>query len=197
MDIKSATKMNTEEVNPALNDNLSEEQKEVLSAVKVPDVVNIQISNADSMPPEAIQMNNAFELIRKIYQDVLSPQLEENEILKREQKRELMSKIFKILKWQFIFTYVFVVVLIAGALFSKKLQISENIVTSIIKFVEFYITSIVAELLAILFFIVKNVFDKSIVDLIKILIKEKKQSIKSRRKLNLLLFCYTQKSERN
>lgn len=167
MDTKSAIEMNTEEMNFVSNDNLSEEQKEVLNTVKVPDVVNIQISNAEPIPPETIQMNNAFELVRKIYQDVLSPQLEENEILKREQKRELMSKIFKILKWQFMFTYVFVTILIVGAIFSNKLHISENIVSSIIKFVEFYITSIVAELLAILFFIVKNVFDKSIVDLIK------------------------------
>lgn len=54
-----------------------------------------------------------------------------------------------------------------GILFSSQLMISELIVSKIIGFIEFYITSIVVELLSILFFIVKNVFDKSIVDLIK------------------------------
>ena len=52
-------------------------------------------------------------------------------------------------------------------MFSGKLGISENLVLRVIKFAEFYITSIVAELIAILFFIVKSVFDKSIVELIK------------------------------
>lgn len=149
------------------NINLSAEQKEVLNSVKVPDELNIQINNAIPIPPESIQMNSAFELARKIYQEVLSPQLEENEKLKRHHKKILMDNIFKILKWQFIFTYIFVLILIVGILFSSFLVISENIIQYVIRFVEFYITSIVVELLSILFFIVKNVFDKSIVDLIK------------------------------
>ena len=63
-----------------------------------------------------------------------------------------------------MFTYVFVTIMIVGVIFSNKLHSSENIVSSTFKFVEFYITSIVAELLVILFFIVKDVFDKSVVD---------------------------------
>lgn len=151
----------------SLDPNLSEDQKAVLSSVNIPNKLDIKITNADSVSSETVQMNEAFELSRKLYQDVLSPQLEKNEELKREQKKELMSKIFKILKWQFIFTYFFVAIILLGSLLSGNLKISENIILNIISFVKFYITSIIVELLSILFFIVKNVFDKSIVDLIK------------------------------
>lgn len=51
--------------------------------------------------------------------------------------------------------------------FNQFLGINENVISEIFEFSKFYITSIVAELIAILFFIVKNVFDKSIVDLFK------------------------------
>lgn len=112
-------------------------------------------------------MNQAFELSQYLYKDVLSPELKENENLKREQKRELMNKLFRVIKWQFICTYisVSVIILIIGA--SSFLSLSGEIVEKIIGFMKFYITTIVGELIAILFFIVKNVFDKSIVDLIK------------------------------
>ena len=109
-----------------------------------------------------------------IYQKVLGPELQENESLKREQKKALMNNIFKILKWQFIFTYVFVTVLLAAVLFSAFLKIEASTISTIIKFIQFYITSIVVELISILFFIVKSVFDKSIVELFRNFDREKK-----------------------
>lgn len=149
------------------SNGLSDDQREVLDSVPIPHSVDIKIEDAKSIPVEAIEMNNAFELSKSLYQNVLSPQLEENEDLKRKHKKLLMEELFKILKCQFIFTYIFVIILLIGALFSNFLKINENIVLGIISFVKFYITSIIVELLSILFFIVKNVFDKSIVDLIK------------------------------
>lgn len=157
-----------DEVNVTTAMSLSEEQKEVLRTVNVPDSLDINIADMDSLSKDTVQiMNDAFGFTRNMYENVLSPQLTENEDLKRRHKIILMSNLFEILKWQFIFTYVFVFALIIGTLASHWLNISEVIVKDIIKFVEFYITSIVVELLSILFFIVKNVFDKSIVDLIR------------------------------
>lgn len=144
---------------------LSKDQEEVLSMVDIPDSLDIQITNSMSSVTE--QMNELFEFVRNMYENVLSPQLKENEKLKREHKTILMNNLFKILKGQFVFTYIFVLALIIGTLASSWLKLSEVIVKDVIQFVEFYITSIVVELLAILFFIVKNVFDKSIVDLIR------------------------------
>lgn len=141
-------------------------QREVLNSITVPRNVKIEITQ----PKRAIEiaeMNSTFGLISKIYKDVLSPQLELNEELKRKHKTSLMYNIFHLLKIQFGFTYVFVFVLLVGILASHFLGISEHTIDSIIKFIQFYITSIVVELISILFFIVKNVFDKSIVDLLK------------------------------
>lgn len=130
--------------------NFSHEQLEILNNVPIPNILNIQIQNADPASKEVLEMNSYFELAQKMYKDVLSPQLEQNEILKREHKSLLMTNIFKILKWQFGFTYIFVFILIVGSLFSHWLHLSDTIVQYIIKFVEFYITSIVVELLSIL-----------------------------------------------
>lgn len=163
-------------------ENLSDEQRVVLDSVSVPQQLNIEINNASSISQDALQMNEAFELARIIYQDVLSPQLQENEVLKRTQKTDLMNELFKILSLQFKYTYFFVLILIVGTLGSSFLNISESIVENIIKFVEFYITSIVVELLSILFFIVKNVFDTSIVDLIKNFDKINQKKDKKRKK---------------
>lgn len=152
---------------------LSDEQQMIINSVSVPPKIDIQIREPQKISQEALQMNESFDYVQKMYQDVLSPQLEYNESLKREHKKLLMGKIFKLLKWQFIFTYIYVIILLFGILFSSFLGLSEEIVNSIINFIEFYISSIVVELLSILFFIVKNVFDKSIVDLIKNFDKKK------------------------
>lgn len=169
---------NADEVTNDSKENLSNEQQIVMDSVDIPQQVNIKIEKAISISKDAHQMNEAFELTRVMYQDVLSPQLKENEILKRSQKERLMEELFKILNLQFNWTYVFVFALIIGTLASSFINISENIVRDIFKFGEFYITSIVVELLSILFFIVKNVFDTSIVDLIKDFDKRKKRKNK-------------------
>lgn len=148
-------------------DKITPEQEEVLKSTSIPDSVDVKIKTLKSISKDAIDMNNAFQLSELIYKDVLSPQLQENEILKREHKKSLMKKLFSIIKWQFIATYTFILILLICIMFSEMLKISESVVLVIIKFLEFYISSIIVELIAILFFIVKNVFDKSIVELIK------------------------------
>ena len=148
------------------NTELSIEQQEVLNVASVPPSVDIDIENS-FIPSEVFDMNASFRLSQKMYEEVLAPQLKENEDLKRKNKKTLMTNIFKILKWQFVFTYIFVTIILMGVVLSGILNISDNVILAIIKFIEFYITSIVVELISILFFIVKNVFDTSIADLIK------------------------------
>lgn len=89
-----------------------------------------------------------------------------------------MNNIFKILNIQFRFMYVFMFILLIGIILSNHLNISDSIIGNIIDLLKFYITSIIVELLSILFFIVKNVFDKSIVDLIKNFDKQNKNKKK-------------------
>ncbi len=102
-----------------------------------------------------------------IYIKVLSPELKKNEDLKRRQKPELMKNIFKLIKGQFIATYAILFMLIVVVAISHILQISDSSIKLIFSFMKFYTTSIVAELIVILFFIVRNIFDKSIYDLFK------------------------------
>lgn len=127
--------------------------------------INENTSNNNVNKVDIDEMNALFGLKQRIYEKVLSPQLKKNEKLKRTHKSVLMSNIFKLLKWQFIFTYVFVSILLVSVIFSSFLSLDTQVINAIIKFIKFYITSIVVELISILFFIVQNVFDKSIVDL--------------------------------
>lgn len=113
------------------------------------------------------EMNNFFDKRYAIYEKVLSPELKANEALKRTHKTDLMQNLFKILKVQFGFMYGFITLFLIYICASNWLNISDDVIFKIITFIEFYITSIIVELISILFFIVKNVFDKSIFDLFK------------------------------
>ena len=138
-----------------------------LDQIHIPDEpkVDLNIPNADDQ--YVTDMNQSFAMKRKLYVHVLAPQLEKNEKLKRDLKIRLMTNIFRILKWQFIATYVFVGLMTISLIFSAYLKIPESLVEAGISFMKFYITSIIVELISILFFIVKNVFDTSIIDLFK------------------------------
>lgn len=146
--------------------NLSEELIDEMYS-ELPD--STQADSVASVSEEenivASELNDDFSYKQRLYENVLAPQLEKNEDLKRKQKEELTGKVFAILKWQFIATYGFVLLIILIIAASNWLKLSDTIIGRIIDFIQFYITSIIAELIAILFFIVKNVFDKSIVDL--------------------------------
>lgn len=85
----------------------------------------------------------------------------------QKHKIDLMKNLFKILKVQFRFMYGFITLFLICICASHWLNISDDVIFKIITFIEFYITSIIVELISILFFIVKNVFDKSIFDLFK------------------------------
>lgn len=102
--------------------------------ITVPEKQKVEIEKDEKSDPnsiDVIEMNVLFEMKSYIYQKVLGPELQENESLKREQKKALMNNIFKILKWQFIFTYVFVTVLLAAVLFSAFLKIEASIVAQL------------------------------------------------------------------
>lgn len=108
--------------------------------------------------------------------ETLSPHLSRNE----EQKRQFKVKLMNLTKQLIILQLVFVaipILLIFGDLCLKLPvpvfeKIPVEIVPSIFSFLKYYITAIIAELLAMLFFIVRFVFDKSIVDLVREMIKK-------------------------
>lgn len=143
-------------------------------ALNIPNKPRVNLSTPNPNSEIATDMNKDFAMKQRLYEKVLAPQLEENEKLKRDHKTTLMTNIFKILKGQFRITYIFIVVVLIAMLFSSKLDISDKIAVEVLSFVKFYITSIIVELISILFFIVKNVFNTSIADLFKNFDKDKK-----------------------
>lgn len=136
-------------------------------SLDIPDTPVIRLEQPNSDSEIITGMNEAFAMKQRLYENVLAPQLKYNERLKRRQKRALMNKIFQILSGQFIAIYVFVGIVLLATGTSKWLGLSDALLVEMISFIKFYITSIIAELIAILFFIVKNVFDTSIADLFK------------------------------
>lgn len=146
------------------------------SGINVPPSPSVNVSENEKqsdVPPygsggEIREMNDYFFRQYEIYKNILAPELIKNEELKRSQKKDLMRNIFKLLKWQFIATYIlFILFIVIIALNDYCFRINAQVIIEILSFLKFYITSIVVELVSILFFIVKNVFDKSIVDLFK------------------------------
>lgn len=114
------------------------------------------------------------EAINTVLLDCLSPELQLNEQQKRIFKQKLMKYIIWILSIQLGF-FLLVVLMFAFS-FCFKTPFTNNIsleqLKHIIDFLKYYICAIIAEFIAMLFFIVKFVFDKSIVVLIKQLFKK-------------------------
>lgn len=99
----------------------------------------------------------------------LTPELVKNETQKREFKERLMRYILIILSVQL---GIFLLVVLAFAFafcfktsFTKDISIEQ--LKHIVEFLKYYISAVIVEFIAMLFFIVKFVFDKSIVGLIK------------------------------
>ena len=103
----------------------------------------------------------------------LKPELVNNEKQKRTFKEDLMEYIKKILIAQV--AVLGLVVLICFLAISFKFpfmrEIEPGTIEMMFEFLKYCITAIIAEFIAMLFFIVMFVFDKSIVDLIKQLFK--------------------------
>ena len=106
----------------------------------------------------------------------LSPQLEENEVQKREFKRQITNYIIVVLSVQLGF-FLLIVLIFSAAFcldlpFLKDISIAQEQLEVVTTFLKYYITAIIAEFLAMLFFIVRFVFDKSIVTLVRDLFKK-------------------------
>ena len=160
------------------NDNIDQSNdnndESLLDGYEVPpEVVVDNLSEQEDIN----DMNSYFLMKKRIYEETLAPELKENEKTKRNHKDIVVNKLFKLLKWQFIATYIFTFLMITMISLSSILSISNNVLESMFSFMKFYITSILAELVAILFFIVKQVFDKSIVELFKNFDKDQQQNI--------------------
>ena len=101
----------------------------------------------------------------KVLIDILSPEISKNEQAKRIHKLALIILLTVFLIIQFFSVYGITNSVIN---YGTGENVDHEILKSLLTFVSAYITSVVVELIAILSYIVKNVFDASIAELVKI-----------------------------
>ena len=108
---------------------------------------------------------------------VLSPQIEKNEEKKRVHKDWLMIVMGSFLVLQFLLVAIMISYFGYWMIELHKLEkpIKDSTIQMIFTFIGAYITSIIVELIAILKYIVKNVFDTSIAGMVKDVKKKQKK----------------------
>ncbi len=113
---------------------------------------------------ELVNTANKYFLI-----EILSPELKYNE----ERKREHKDKLIDIMKYFLLFQFILLSFLLLGVIsvvfvfHGLKNDIDLNYLKTIINFISIYITSVVVEIIAMLNYIVSNVFDTSITGLVE------------------------------
>ena len=153
--------------------NISKEFDDFLDnnrTINKDDVPTVEETNLADKYFQTIKKDH--DAINKLMLQILSPQLSENEIQKRSFKEKLMKYILKVLFIQLILIGIFVIGIFSVLCFGYQNEFLTNNINQIFSFLRYYMTAIIAELIAMLFFIVKFVFDKSIVDLLSDTIKK-------------------------
>lgn len=115
---------------------------------------------------------DSVSAINQLMLTTLSPQLSENEKQKRIFKQKLMKYIQVILVSQLSVVGLAFIAIVACICLGVSHPIFADNIQAILNFMQYYITAIIVEFIAMLFFIVKFVFDKSIVELLSDTIKK-------------------------
>lgn len=144
------------------NSVLSVNDNELNVKEKRVDIVETDIRAAD------------HQALNDILIGTLKPHLSKNEKQKRNFKETLMKFIMWVLIAQLAFVGIPMILVFMSLIFhwGWLRPLSENNVVQVFSFLKYYISAIIAEVLAMLFFIVQFVFDKSIVDLVRKMIKD-------------------------
>ena len=135
-----------------------------------------QYSSKEDINIETYHNQNSESIIsnanKQVLLNTLSPEVSKNESTKRVHKYILIGVLFLFLIIQFV-----AVAVISTKIIDYGIQESANkeILDMLLKYAGAYITSVVIELIAILRYIVQNVFDSSLSDLVKAF-KEKSES---------------------
>ncbi len=169
-----------------LEDKRSEREEKVLKEERIVSglrqlVTSNKKNTLERRISKETNIKSSEELINgvndKVLLDVLSPEVMENEKTKRRQKWCLLFCLAAFLVIQFWAVYKFTNLIIQ---YSVGDDAEEKIVDLLLKFDVAYITSVIIELIAILKYIVKSVFDASITELIKIFKSNSSEEEKSK-----------------
>lgn len=106
---------------------------------------------------------------RSVLMDVLSPEYQQNEKLKRAHKKKLLKLVKRLLFIQIFVMNIVVIGIVSFVVLDVPIfkTLDSEIISQILGFLKFFVGAVLAELIAMLFFIVKNVFDSTMPDLLK------------------------------
>lgn len=106
----------------------------------------------------------------RINRELLIPELVANEKQKRDLKKFLLIGVIVFISVQILMMSVFICLLVYSVTIgsNRLTNIDKELCKSLIDFMKFFVSATLCEFIAMLFFIVKYVFDKSIFELIKL-----------------------------
>ena len=122
---------------------------------------------------DSSKSQNIKDLVNKfnetIYRKTLIPQLNKNENQKRKHKLYLLIGIGIFIVIQILVLSAVIGIFVANITLDLTIfkDLNLDVTDKLLDFLKYYIGATVVEVLGILFFIVKNVYDTSIVDLFK------------------------------
>nr|DAU86629.1 MAG TPA: hypothetical protein [Caudoviricetes sp.] len=140
------------------------------------DLTNIESNNIDLSPAQTVDANQIIANNNTMtIAEAIPHEITKNEEKKREHKDLLLKIVMWFLGLQFGLFFLLltgvIVCLIIGHMTNKPFPI--EMTTMIFDMLKIYLTSIIVELISMLYFIVKNVFDTTIPDLAKQLTNNK------------------------
>ncbi len=160
---KSKKDASIDEIKSLLRSESSVKQNDFKDEAKNVDQSQSQIT--EDISNKIIDNANKYFLVK-----ILSPEITKNENKKRKHK----DKLIQIIKLFLVFQLIIISLLLFGIIamifvfhgLGNELELSY--INIIIRFVSIYITSVVAELIAMLHFIISKVFDTSITGLVEL-----------------------------
>ena len=114
-----------------------------------------------------------------VVKDSLMPELKENENQKRKLKKTVLKGVCFFIFFHSLLMFTCLILLIYTITIgsNKFLFIDSNLISQLINFMKFFVTASLCEFIAMLFVIVKYVFDKSIVELVTLFKDDSSKSI--------------------
>ena len=139
------------------------------------DLTNIGSNNIDLSPAQTVDANQIIANNNTTIAETIPHEITKNEEKKREHKDLLLKIVMWFLGVQFGLFFLLltgvIVCLIIGHMIDKPFP--TEMTTMIFDMLKIYLASIIVELISMLYFIVKNVFDTTIPDLAKQLTNNK------------------------
>ena len=148
-------------------------EKSSISKIKR-DLIHFHIDNNDLSTDRGINANQIVDdTNNKTIAEAIPNEITKNEETKRKHKDWLLKAVISFLACQFGLFFILLTGVIICFIVGYMTGFPSDMSTSIFDMLKIYLGSIIVELISMLYFIVKNVFDTTIPDLAKQFAKDK------------------------